>query len=583
MKSKKWLISLGLAVVLVVAFALPACETTPTEYWYTPESEKISFEISTIGGASADTGLMVTNDLKDFGLDVTHRVIDSTTFLQYLYEPNLGGMQVYIYGEDPSVDPWSDWIWTMLSDPEDWGYMWNPVWYNDERYNELYFENLVAPNLTAKEEILHEMQEILAEDLPLFYLVRPDFIAAYRTDHWENWHNQLGGPVSWINEYSIREVTAVGDATQLGIGGLTMMPNRNMDPEVLMYTNIGCLYLMIVYENLAGFPKVDEDSLEADPDAAYDFVPKLATGYNVTYEDDGEGGENQIWTITLREGVKWHDYETSGENLTAGDVVYSMKYAVNKWDWTKPIDWVAVEEDTEWDEILPEHVLVEANGDYTVKFTYIDGYHLTDEYVPNWWLWDPIVPEHIFEADEREPLEWDGYSIGTGPFKMAEFETDDHMLLERFDGYWGDLPDVQQVMHKRYDDPGAMFLALESGVIDTVEDTALQHMKISTFEADENIEVEIVPGLTVNYLGFNLHPDMGYEPLQDKVLRQAIAYAINNQDIVNIIYGGYAEIPDGFIYRESPMHNPDLPQYEFDLTTARDMLLAANYTFHAEE
>jgi len=48
---------------------------------------------------------------------------------------------------------------------------------------------------------------------------------------------------------------------------------------------------------------------------------------------------------------------------------------------------------------------------------------------------------------------------------------------------------------------------------------------------------------------------------------------------MDLVFGGYAEMADGFIYNQSPMHNPDLPQYEFDLTTARDMLLAAGYTY----
>jgi len=272
---------------------------------------------------------MIPSDLQDFGLDVTHKVIDSMTFLQYLYEPNVGGMQVYIYGEAPSVDP-----------------------------------------------------------------------------------------------------------------------------EYLMYTNIGCLYLMIVYENLACFPKIDEESLAGNPNAAYEFIAKLATNYSVTYE-----GGNQTWTAELREGVKWHD----GENLTADDVVYSLKYAVNKWDWTKPIDWVAVEEENDWEEIYPENVLAEADGDYKVKFTYIDGYHQPEDYVPNWWRSDPIVPEHISgaEGETRDPLEWDGNSIGTGPFKVKEFEPDDYMLLERFGDYWGDPPAAQEVMHKLYSDSGAMFLVLE--------------------------------------------------------------------------------------------------------------------------
>jgi len=208
-KSKKWLISLGLAVVLVVAFAIPACTGEPTEYWYTPGDEKISFEIATIGGRSNDIGLMAVTDLQDFGFDVTHRVLDSTTFFEYLYEPQLGGMEAYITANDPGPDPWSDWIWIMLADPLDWGYMWNPTWYNDERYNELWVENYIAPNLTAKEEVLHEIQEKLAQDVPLHFLVRNEFIAVHRTDNWGNWFNEMGGFVSWINEYSIREVTYV--------------------------------------------------------------------------------------------------------------------------------------------------------------------------------------------------------------------------------------------------------------------------------------------------------------------------------------------------------------------------------------
>jgi ABC-type transport system substrate-binding protein len=591
MKSKKWLISLGLAVVLVVAFALPACEPTPDEYWYTPGGEKISFEITTLGGHYGAIGLMVTEDLKDFGLDVENEVLDSTTFYEYLYEPNLGGMQVFVAGNDPSVDPWSDWIWFILADPEGLGYMWNPTWYYDEQFEELCVANYLVSNLTEKQEILYEMQEIVAEDLPMIYLLRPDFISVYRTDDWENWFNEIGGPVSWLNEYSYRGVTPVTTATRFNVGAQSLMPNLNMNPEALMYNNSGCIYLMMVYETLEYYPKVDEESLALNPNAAYDFIPKLATDFTVTYEPDGTGGQNQVWTIELQEGVKWHDYGTSGKNLTADDVVYSLKHVLNKWDYTKPIDWDAVEADTGSEKIWPEHVLVEADGDYTVKLTYIDGWHQPEDYAPTWWLWDPIVPKHVFgpagngtyEGWNEDPLSWDGNSIGTGPFKVKEFAPDEYLLLERFVDYWGDLPGAKEVLYKYYGVIASMWMALEAGEIDTVDIEPLPHEKIDSYKANPDIEVEFVPGLTIEYLAFNLHPDMGYEPLQDQVLRQAIAYAIDKQSIVDMVLGGYGEIPDGFIYRESGMHNPDLPQYEFNTTTARDMLLAAGYTKHAEE
>ena len=111
MKSKKWLISLGLAVVLVVAFTIPACTPTQEAGWYTPEGEHIEFEISATTGYT-DVGLLVAEDLLNFGLNVTARALDWTTYYQYLYEPDKGGMQAFISAEEPSLDPWSDWIWT---------------------------------------------------------------------------------------------------------------------------------------------------------------------------------------------------------------------------------------------------------------------------------------------------------------------------------------------------------------------------------------------------------------------------------------------------------------------------------------
>jgi len=570
-KSKKWLISLGLAVALVVAFALPACNGGGDEPgWYTPEGDLISFDISTTAGYS-DMSLMVANDLQDFGFDINYEVLDSTTFYEYLYEPNLGGMDAFIAGDDPSPDPWSDWIWIYLSDPEDWGYMWNPCWYNDDRYNELWVENYLAPNLSAKQAILFEMQEILAQDVPIHWLVRADNIGVVRTDNWENWFPEMGGQVSWLNEWSIREVTAVDDATQLNLGDLIFMPNLYMDQEVLMYTNIGCLYLMLVYENLSYYAKIDQDLGDA-----YDFVPKLATNYTVTYEDDGTDGQNQVWTINLREDVKWHDYNITGEMLDADDLVYTVQYVTNKWGVNKPVNWTAVEEN-EW-EILPEHMLATKTGEHQVEFRFVEGWHQNEDFFPSVYCWDAVVPKHKFVGVE-DPLVETGDYIGTGPYMVKEWEPDSYLLLERFDDYWGPLPEPQQVLFKMYADTGALFLALEGGEIDgTLGDTA-PPAKVATYQADPDLQVDIWPALTLRYLGFNLHPDMGYEPLQDVVLRRAIAYAIDKQDIVDVALGGYGEVCYSWTYNESPYLNPDLTKYDYDTTAAESILLDAGYTY----
>jgi ABC-type transport system substrate-binding protein len=233
------------------------------------------------------------------------------------------------------------------------------------------------------------------------------------------------------------------------------MDSLNMDQEVLSNTHVGCLYLMLVYENLAFYPKVDEASLAANPYAAYEFVPKLAT--NCAW---GHEGTSQTLTIDLVPDVKWHD----GENFTADDVVYTMKYVIYPWRVNMPIDWDAVEANG-W-EVLPEHVLVEKTGELQVTFTYIDGWHQNEDFFPIDHMWYGIVPQHKFKG-ESDPLEATGEYIGTGPYKVEDFVPGDYLLLKRFDDYWGPLPEAEQIMFKLYSGDGPLFLALEGGEIDT--------------------------------------------------------------------------------------------------------------------
>jgi len=50
------------------------------------------------------------------------------------------------------------------------------------------------------------MQEIMAEDLPYAFIARPKWLSAYRTDKFEGWVNEIGGPVSWLNPWSMLRV-----------------------------------------------------------------------------------------------------------------------------------------------------------------------------------------------------------------------------------------------------------------------------------------------------------------------------------------------------------------------------------------
>jgi ABC-type transport system substrate-binding protein len=563
-----------LAVVLVIGIVITGCGGEEQSGWYTPGGDRIEFEIAATSGDWGDIALMVTSQLQDIGLDVSRRTLESATYFDYLYQPNLGGMEAFIAVNDPGPDPWSDWIWMMFADPTDWGLWWNPVWYDNRDYDDLMIANYLVADLPAKQAVLYDLQDILAEDVPAVFLTRNDLIGVHRTDNWDNWYNEMGGFVSWINEWSLREVTKVGAETQLRIGEMGFPPNLQMQDSALTYTNLGCLYLMIVYENLTFYPKVGEDL-----GAAYDFVPKLATNYTLSYEDDGKGGQNQVWTVDLREGVKWHDYNVTGEIFDADDVVYTIKNAMSKWGVSRPVDWDWVNNASNPNQytITADDMLVEKTGPYQVEIRYIEGWHQNEAYFPSFYQWKPMVPQHKFEG--YNPHNITGDYIGTGPWMVKEFSTDEYLILERFDDYWGPLPEAEEIVFLQYTGLAQMLLALESGEIDNIDGYSIPYQKISEYMADPDIEVGIVPNMSIHWLGFNLHPTEGYEPLLDLALREAIAAAVDKQAIVDLVHGGYGDIVENFLYPESPYIKPDLVNNEYDPEAARQILLDAGYTY----
>ena len=594
MKSKKWLISLGLAVVLVVSFALPACNGEPQEYWHTPiyydeeleatvGGEKVTFDIG-VTGFYEDTGLMVVEQLQDFGLDVGLQKLDPGTFLQYLYYPPGGGMEAMIYAEDPSPDPWSDWVWSIAGNPGEGGEGegWNPSWYNNTAFDELIMANYVAMTFNEKKDILYEMQEVMATDVPMIWLIRESMINAARIDKWTGWYNMMGGFATWINEWSIREVVNITAETRLNLGISSMPKNMNYAMDELQYSNYGCLYLMFVYEPLVAYPK-----LSIEPEGAYTFIPRLCTNYSVDYED---GGDTQVWTYELRQGVKWHDYgppHNSGKNFTADDLVYTLLNTVSLQAGNRPINWTAVPGGMSGT-VLPEHVLVTKVNDYEVEMRYIKDYHQNEGYVPSFWLWYSMTPKHVFGPDgegeypewNEDPELWDGEYIGTGPYTVTEFVADSYILHERVDDYWGPLPAAEELMFKLYVNPGPFWMAFDAGEMDSSASISVPFAKKAGYDADADVLVSVEPDMSVQYLAFNLHVGGGYPPLQDLTLRRAIAAAIDKQNIVDIAYGTYAEVQSSWVYPESPMYHSSLPNNTFDLSAATNLLLAANYTLH---
>jgi ABC-type transport system substrate-binding protein len=428
----------------------------------------------------------------------------------------------------------------------------------------------------------------------------------------KKWLISLGLAVVLVLAFALPACTGDGEGAvkKLTVGTLTDVPNLNMDEEELEHSNMGCLYKRMVYETLAAYPKVG-----ADPDDPNVFIPKLAVNYTVTieqrYHPVNEAMQDaQVWTWQLREGVKWHD----GEDFTAEDVEFSLENAISEWDPAKPICWEHYwdTEETVW--------WLNVTGPYEIEFIYEEP--ITEAHLPVWTTWDCIVPEHVFGPDgegvyenwDEDPRNWDGDHIGTGAFKWEEYVHNDHHKWVRNDDWWGytdprfDQIDIDELWFQIFPSMESLTAAFQADEIDTYM-ASFSYANIPSFLEDTDITVEVVPGIAVYYLGFNWYAKSGdysyydeetYElgglnytvnPLHDKALRQAIAYAIDVQNIIDVALGGdtylelvehgelpaYAELADAWIYPEMPGYNDELEMYAQNTTKAAELLTDEGY------
>jgi len=619
-KSKKWLISLGLAVVLVVALALTACTGDGEEWLHSPyTNEKIELTLTSDTTAIFyGWSQMVWEQLRDFGIDVTLTTMEPGAMTSALYDPVGGGLELFISGDHPANDPYSRWIWWYGLDQ--WYGEWNPTYYYNPDFEELfpllYWQG--EQNLT---DVLMEIQEVYHGDMPCYMMMRPNSIVAYRTNEWEGWYEQMGGVVLWNNPFSILGVEWVGPEEGDRVLNIGFPDETSLDANIiqLMATEIGCLYSMICYEPMSTYARVGEENTE-DP---YVFKPGLITDYEV-FDDErycdirGHNVSVQVWRLHVREGVKWHDYDTSGKNVTAEDIKWTLENHSSEWEYDKPVTWklywegdeaanISAEEYLEWWIEIPDE-----EDPYTIDF--VHDMPITEDTFPSWWTWEPIVPKHKFEGSEY-PQELTGDHIGSGAFKFVSYETGIDYRFVRNDDWWGweenggeYVGDVEELFFNIRPDTGAWLMALEGGDDDWIQSPPPD--ALPDLEDNPDIQVYVAEGIGIYYLGFNHfvqpeviepgvgkgfrdydldeddYPVWGYggpyydpekNPLHDKVLREAIAYAINVTAMIDLVNDGYGELANSWVYSDSPAYNDDLEWYLFDDVKARNMLEDAGY------
>ncbi len=276
------------------------------------------------------------------------------------------------------------------------------------------------------------------------------------------------------------------------------------------------------------------------------LIPWLAQEYSIS--EDGK-----TYTFKLREGVTWHD----GEPFTARDVQFTFEYFMEN----QPV----------------RNELFLNGAPFIESIAIVNDYEIAVAVKqPNATVLERlgvtrIIPEHIWQ-DVDNPSEFTGPEsvIGTGPYMLAEYIKEQGAYqFVAFPDFWGPKQRVTTIEHIPVSDP---VLAFENGEIDFAQ---ISPDLVSRFEGNPDYTIIIDPPFNGARLLFNMTG-----VLADRTLRQAIAYAINQEEIVaNAARGAGVPGNAGYIPSRHLFVNPDARNYPYDPEKARELLDGQTYAF----
>ena len=331
-------------------------------------------------------------------------------------------------------------------------------------------------------------------------------------------------------------MASCGGAKESNDGGKDNTKTAERPLTVAMATEIDSLdpFNATAGDTKTVMDQIFDGLLDVDEDG--NLVPDLAESYEIS--EDG-----LTYTFKLKEGVKFHD----GSDFSADDVYYT---------YDKLSGLSSGEQMSSKFSVIKE---MEVISPTEIKMT-LDAVNNSFIYLQN----QPIVKKE-YEDNQTKPL-------GTGPYKFVSYTPGEGMVMERFDDYHrkDHVAKIKQVNVVRIADNQALVMALNNGEVDLASKLTADELE----QVSESTDSYSHPQNLVQLLGLNNK----VKPFDDIRVRQAIAHAIDKDELIEAVAGGKAsKIYSSFSPALKDFYNDLEEMYPTDVEKAKELLAEAGY------
>lgn len=253
------------------------------------------------------------------------------------------------------------------------------------------------------------------------------------------------------------------------------------------------------------------------------------------------------YTVKLRDNLKWHD----GEAITADDIIFTMACVADTNNGASFTNVAYVGENA---------VVVEKVDELTVTFTLAapsaSYFELLGDLV--------LIPEHAFDGNtDIVSAEANLTDIGSGPYKLVEFNDGESLVLEKFDGYYGTEPQIDTIVYKVIGDASSQEIAFKNGEINYV--SLSNAAAAAAYEGTEGVTVYTVPEGKVKYLAYNKF----CSTWENTDAVKAVFLALNQEEILAGAYGIMGEAANTIFGNQNLYYDSSVKGIQQDLDTAK--------------